>query len=521
MVTLVLPFLLSLGLSFLLTPLARHLAHRWGFTDKPDGRRKLHARAVPVAGGVAVLLASLTTVLVLVFTEICPWSEAFHEQASQWLGLAAASILIAGVGFVDDWKRLRGRHKLVGQLLAVAILIATGLVIDTVRIAGLEFDLGVMAIPFTALFLLGTINSLNLLDGMDGLLGTVSMIVILAFAGMAAMEGRWTTASVAVIVAGSVLGFLRYNLPPAIIYLGDAGSMLLGLVVGVLAVKSSVDGPASMALATPLTILAIPILDTLAAICRRKLTGRSIYTTDRGHLHHCLLRQGFSKVGALCVVCLFCLLTVAGAFLGVWLGSDWPALVTALSVAVLLVRLRWFGHGEALLVRERLKNLVGSLLTLRPSSGPMHSAICLQGSGNWTELWERFTQCAEALTLRTMRLDINAPCLQESFNARWDNCLPVDIHAEDAEAGPKLWNTALPLVWRGQTVGRLEVSGARAGIPVWRKIAALARLVDEIENAFYRIADPAGHGHRSATDGHARRLGVEAMREVGVAEVVA
>jgi UDP-GlcNAc:undecaprenyl-phosphate GlcNAc-1-phosphate transferase len=301
---------------------------------------------------------------------------------------------------------------------------------------------------------------------------------------MAAMEGKWATACVAATLAGSLLGFLRYNLPPATIYLGDTGSMLLGLVIGSLAINSSLKGPETVALAAPVAILAIPILDTLAAIFRRKLTGRSIYTTDRGHLHHCLLRQGFSKARVLHVVSLFCLLAAAGAYLSITLGSEWLALLAAFTVAVILVHLRWFGHGEVLLVGDRLKGLACSLLQLRRSGGPRHSAIRLQGSAAWTDLWGSLTQSAEEMALKMMHLDINAPALHESFNGRWIN--PCQ---EDAEAGLSIWNVAIPLVWRDQTVGRLEVSGVRDNQPIWMKVAMMTKLLDELEPTLCKIAD--------------------------------
>jgi len=256
-------FAVSLVSSILLTPLVRALASRYGLTDKPDQRRKLHGQTIPVAGGLAVLLASLATLFIMLAADLCPWSEQFYQQASQWLGLAGAAIIISCVGVIDDWGYLRGRHKLIGQVLAITVLVSTGLVVKTVRLAGLELELGILAIPFTAFFLLGAVNSLNLLDGMDGLLSTVALIVTLAFAGMAAMSGdREATACVAVTIAGALLGFLRYNFPPATIYLGDTGSMLIGLVIGSLAIRSSLKGPATVALAAPLAILAIPILDT-------------------------------------------------------------------------------------------------------------------------------------------------------------------------------------------------------------------------------------------------------------------
>jgi len=507
-------FALSLGLSLLLTPLARALASRFGLTDKPDERRKLHDQAIPVGGGVAVLLASLATIGVMLLVDTWrgelyeqvslwlapPWwdidiidfgRKEFNEHRTLWLGLALASIFISGVGILDDRGYLRGRYKLLGQLFAIAILINAGLVVDKISIASIQEDpipLGIWSIPFTAFFLLGAINSLNLLDGMDGLLSTVALIVTLTFAGIAVMGNRWVPACVAVTIAGALLGFLRYNLPPASIYLGDAGSMLIGLAIGSLAIQSSLKTQATFALAAPVAILVIPILDTTAAIFRRKLTGRSIYTTDRGHLHHCLLRQGFSKGMVLVFVAIFCLWAAGGAYLSIKLNIEWLALLAALTVAIALISMRWFGYGEMLLIGDRLKGLAASFVRSRGSLGPHHSAILLQGSGAWADQWATLTEAAEEMALKAMRLDINAPALHESYHGRWVN--PCD--EEDTEAGDTSWNVAIPLLWRGQTVGRLEVSGGRDDQPVWQKIATLTKLVDELEQILCKIADDTG-----------------------------
>jgi UDP-GlcNAc:undecaprenyl-phosphate GlcNAc-1-phosphate transferase len=507
-------FALSLGLSLLLTPLARALASQFGLTDKPDERRKLHDQAIPVGGGVAVLLASLATIGVMLLVDAWrgelyeqvsqwlapPWwdlgiivsgGNEFHDHLTLWLGLALASIFICGVGILDDRGYLRGRYKLLGQLVAIGILINAGLVVETIGIASIQenpIPLGIWSIPFTAFFLLGAINSLNLLDGMDGLLSTVALIVTLAFAGMSVMGDKWFTACVAVTIAGALLGFLRYNLPPASIYLGDAGSMLIGLVIGSLAIKSSLKGPACFALAAPVAVLVIPILDTTAAIFRRKLTGRSIYTTDRGHLHHCLLRQGFSKEMVLLFVAIFCLWAAGGAYLSITLNKEWLALLAALTVALALISMRWFGYGEMLLIGDRLRGMAASVVRSRGSIGPHHSAIQLQGCGAWTDQWATLTEAAEEMALKAMRLDINAPALHESYHGRWVN--PCD--EEDTEGGDTSWNVAIPLLWRGQTVGRLEVSGGRDDQPVWQKIATLTKLVDELEQILCKIADDAG-----------------------------
>src|SRR5262249_20696536 len=190
---------------------------------------------------------------------------------------------------------LRGRYKLLGQVFAVGAVLAYGVRVEAVHLFAWRIELGWFAVPFTLFWLLGAINSLNLLDGMDGLLGTVGTIVSLAIAALAAVPGHWAEAAVAATLAGALLGFLRYNWPPATIFLGDAGSMLIGLVIGVLAIRCSLKGTATVALATPMALLIIPIFDTAAAIVRRKLTGRSIYSTDRAHLHHCLLRRALPR----------------------------------------------------------------------------------------------------------------------------------------------------------------------------------------------------------------------------------
>ena len=125
----------------------------------------------------------------------------------------------------------------------------------------------------------------NLIDGMDGLLGIVGGIALASLAVIVAMTGHVFAATVALALAGAVLGFLWWNLPPATVYMGDSGSMLIGLVIGAVAIPTSLKGPATVALSAPLAILVLPIFDTTAAVVRRKLTGRGLATADRGHLH--------------------------------------------------------------------------------------------------------------------------------------------------------------------------------------------------------------------------------------------
>lgn len=471
--TVIFTFCTSFALSLILTPLARRIATRLGLVDVPDSRRKLHARPVPVAGGVAILISGILALGVVLCLHH-PLSQQLQEQGLNLIGLLVAALVICAVGVADDFGWMRGRHKLLGQLFAVSILMAFGVLVRNISIFEWHLELGLLALPFTALFLLGAINSLNLLDGMDGLLGTVGLIVSLAMAVMAAMNDRWESAWVALALAGGILGFLRYNYPPASIFLGDSGSMLIGLVIGVLAITSSLKAVATASLAAPVALLTIPFFDTFAAILRRKLTGRSIYTTDLGHLHHVLQRRGLTTYGTLAVVAILCLVTVAASLGSLLLRNELFALLGAIAVMVIMVVTGLFGHAEMSLLHQRVRSFARSFLRSRPQAEPHHSEVRLQGSVDWSELWSEIIEYGKQLNLSMARLDVNAPAINEGYHARWNR-----DHQETEDA--VVWHTEIPLVCQGRTVGRLEIIGRRDDEPVWQRIALLAKLVQEIE----------------------------------------
>ena len=337
----------------MLTPMVRALAVRNGLVDAPDGRRKLQARPIPLGGGLAILLSAIAGVLLEIFVSGREPGTAWQADSlldtprslSMLIGLGIAALGISALGLVDDARGLRGRHKLLGQITVVGIVLASGVVIRSVNVFGFEFNLGVFAFPLTAFFLLGAINSLNLLDGMDGMLSCIGLIICLAIAIIAAMMANWTAACVAAALAtGALLGFLRYNLPPASIFMGDCGSMLVGLAIGVVAIEGSLKGPAAVALAAPLALLTLPILDTSAAVLRRKLSGRSVFISDRGHLHHCLLRSGLSTPRALVWVAALSVITLLGAVASVAWHAQWIAVASVIAVFLILIATRLFGH---------------------------------------------------------------------------------------------------------------------------------------------------------------------------------
>lgn len=479
----------------IITPWVRSAALRFGLVDVPDGRRKMHVRPIPVAGGVAILISSI-----LVFVSLFVFQDSInsilkHDEARggfgavvevrpELIGLAIAAAIIGVVGVLDDLIGLGGRHKLLGQIVAVTVVITSGVSIQNLSIFGYDWDLGPLSIVITAFWLLGAINSLNLIDGMDGLLGSVGCIVCGTFAALAYMNGQWQAAFLATTVAGALLGFLFFNFPPASIFLGDCGSMLVGLVVGVLGIESSLKGAAAVSLAAPMALLVVPIFDTSAAIVRRKLTGRSIYTTDRGHLHHQLLDSGMSNRQVLLFVGGLCLVAAGGALASQALKNQLVALLSVLVVVTLLVVTRLFGHAEFLLVKERVIDFLGGFRRGQRSGHVHQHSVRLQGSADWQEMWRNVTASAAEMKFQSVCLDVNAPQLKEGYHARWGRV------KSDLET-PCYWRTEVPLTANSQIIGRLEVVGVRNGEPLQHAIANVGQLVDELERAMGLLTAPA------------------------------
>lgn len=511
----------AFGLCLVVTPAIRALANRWGLVDNPDGRRKIHKSPIPVAGGVAVYITA-SLVLMVALWKLPTWWHALGDPEFRWVRLRgllaldarqfrfaclfAAATVIAIVGVIDDSRGLRGRYKLLGQILAVLIVIFGGVRVDSIRIFGVDVQFGVMAVPFTMFWLLGAINSLNLIDGMDGLLGSVGFIACATIGALAFMNGNFAAACVAVTMAGALLGFLWYNFPPAAIYLGDAGSMLIGLVVGTLSIEASLKGTALALGTVPIALMIVPIVDTSAAIIRRKLTGRSVYTTDRGHLHHVLMSGGLSNHKVLLVVGLMSTLAGAAALVSQWRQNELYAVGAAAGIVIVLVVSRLFGHAEFVLVKEKLFAVIASTRRSRQHGDARQMKVHLQGTANWNELWRDLTSSAETLLLQTLCLDVNAPAIQEDFHARWDR----RRRSEDDGTPTGFWRVEIPLSYNHQTIGRLEVIGLRDEDSAWQKLAALAKIVEDVESAIAGMAgkkvavrpSPAS-SLRTAEDAHA------------------
>jgi UDP-GlcNAc:undecaprenyl-phosphate GlcNAc-1-phosphate transferase len=463
----------GIGFGFALTRIGRGLALRVGLVDLPDRQRKIQSRPMPVVGGMAVLAAAVLSlvVTVLLIPEISAGLAAHQRQT---FGLLGGAVLIVAVGVADDRFNFRARYKLLGQLAAILVLIVGGgFVIERVGVFGIMIELGPAAIPCTALWLLACVNALNLIDGMDGLLGIVGGIALVSLALIVAMTGYFFEATVALALAGAVIGFLWWNLPPASVYMGDSGSMLIGLVIGAVAIPTSLKGPATVALSAPLAILVLPMFDTTAAVIRRKLTGRGLATADRGHLHHVLMRNGLTARRVLVVVGVLGLVAAGGALASTALHNDLFALIAAGGVVAALIAGKLFGNAELRLIHKRIAAAMRHVWPGRGGNRPWELAIRLQGSADWDHVWEDLTGVADRLNLQTIGLDVNAPAMHENYHARWDR--------PGGRSEAFLWRLEIPLLMNGLPIGRLAVSAERDDQSIADALEVLVKMVEQAE----------------------------------------
>jgi len=463
----------------LITPYIARLATRTGAVDRPDGHRKNQTVPVPRGGGVAVGLAVFAAIPVALYF-VGPLDP--PSTAWLWRALVPSVVILILIGIVDDFFTLTGIYKLVGQVLAVSVLIAAGAQFDRISVFGVLIPLGDFRIPFTLFFCLGAINAFNLIDGVDALASSSGAIVCSTLGIITASQGHVASSIVCFALAGALVGFLRYNIAPAKVYLGDTGSMLIGLIVAAVAIDSSIKQKAAFVLSVPLAICAIPILDAGAALVRRVTTGQSVFTADRGHLHHALLLRGWSVNKTVLIIVGLTTLTCGSALVSYFTGNDLFAFVVALGVILTLAIARVFGHAEAALVAKQSLSLGRKLVSrgVRRPAPELESAVQLQGSRKWQTLWLALREAAPTYNLAGLTLQISIPNLHESFFASWKR--------NDCEAPGEGWRTTLPLMLEDRSIGKLSIVGATAGAQAVTDMQQFFEFLDALHADIARIA---------------------------------
>jgi UDP-GlcNAc:undecaprenyl-phosphate GlcNAc-1-phosphate transferase len=265
-----------------MTPFVKKLAFIVGATDRPNPR-KVHQKIMPRLGGLAIYISFLIGI--------------YFQRP---LSVNSSAIILGGaiivlIGFFDDIFELSAKIKLIGQLAAAFTVVFLGdLQIGFINLPfDGRLDFGYLSIPFTILWIVGITNAINLIDGLDGLAAGVSSIALITISGMALITGNIYVVAVSSILLASTLGFLIYNFHPAKIFMGDTGALFLGYMISVLSLLGY-KNVTFISLIVPIIILGVPISDTFFAILRRIINKQPLSAPDKSHLHHCMLRLGFT-----------------------------------------------------------------------------------------------------------------------------------------------------------------------------------------------------------------------------------
>jgi UDP-GlcNAc:undecaprenyl-phosphate GlcNAc-1-phosphate transferase len=302
----------AMTISWLGTPIVLRLAEHVGAIDRPD-ERKIHIRPIPRLGGVAVFVAFILALLVQAVVN----SEVSSSWVMQREGITffVALLFMFLLGIWDDMKTLKAIEKLFVQIILSSLVYAAGFRVSNIphsMIASLT-QIGAIDFLITTLWIVGVTNAINLIDGLDGLASGVSSIASMTIFTVSLINGDPATAIVAIMLAGALVGFLRYNFYPAKIFLGDSGSLFVGFALAVLAIQCSRQAFSEHVLTVPILVLGVPIVDTLLAMVRRFLksflpkqqgsdslltTLKSIFSPDRSHVHHRLIARGLSHMRA-------------------------------------------------------------------------------------------------------------------------------------------------------------------------------------------------------------------------------
>ena len=338
-------FAVALVVTLATTPFAKWVATRLGAIDYPSSRR-INKVPIPRMGGIAMFFGLVAALIVQYCGTLAfDWPSAFISHPSlniNYWGLGVAVLVVFLTGLVDDAHSLKPTQKLAGQVIAAIIAAASGLVIgNIVNPLGVgEISLGWLAYPITVVYLVAFANIINLIDGLDGLAAGISGIVSLSLFGLTLLSGRIDAAALAIATAGACLGFLRYNFHPAKIFMGDSGALMLGFVLGIISLLGVTRTAALTTLIVPLIVAGVPIIDTFAAIVRRRRGGVPIDQADKGHIQHRLIQEGFDQRQAALLIYAWSALLSLGAFIitQVQVGPRIVIFFLLLGVSYLFVR---------------------------------------------------------------------------------------------------------------------------------------------------------------------------------------
>ena len=336
-------FMIAFMTSFMMTPQTIKLAKKLGAVDSPKDERRINKITMPRLGGLAVIAGFIVSIvyLLIVMTIESNIDLARDNYYTKLIGFALGGLVICAVCFYDDIKDVKAIFKLIAQIIAAIIVVKSGIIIDSINIPFLNIDTEheLFYQILTVCWIIGITNAMNLIDGLDGLSTGISIISCVSLLIIFSLNGS-PLISIILITAlcGSLVGFLPYNFNPAKTFIGDTGSNFLGYCLSIISILGIAKTYTAIVIVAPLIVLALPLFDTVFAIIRRLINGKSlkaIIEPDANHLHHKMLQKGFTQKQA--VLILYGFSATLGMFAIILMESGiWKALSFALIIVVII-----------------------------------------------------------------------------------------------------------------------------------------------------------------------------------------
>ncbi len=449
--------------------LHKNWALRVGWVDKPDSVRKQQRAPIPTSAGAPGALCFLMGACLFYFFDASEVRDSFESvrQVVAFSSLLVATSILVLVGFVDDRRELSGKVKLFCQFAVAVAFLGVSLKYKTIDFSAYSTFVSCVCVCAVIFWILGAINSFNLLDGADGFLATFALCCTSTLALVARLRGLDFCEAMCWILVVSLCGFSFYNRPSAKVYMGDAGSLSLGFVVGVLSLsvflvdnQTFINDDGAMQIKymfrpmSAICLLTLPIADSFFAIMRRHVLGRSLFAPDLAHLHHRLQRRfgkGFPTLGALVVIqaplCLF-------SYAGVYYRSEWiPTLGIALVLSALFFT-KIFGYEETTMTVVRA---YAKLTRLFGWSSRKVLFVAVQNDGRWRDFWKILSSRAQTYGCGYCSLAMNFPSAGISWFGELQNPQNPQNPQNLISLSSSYYGLALPLTVDRNVVGLLKI----------------------------------------------------------------
>jgi len=460
-------------IAMILTPILSRIAKARGIVDAP-GVRKVHDRPIPRIGGLAILVATLSLVLGVLWLHNTV-GAAFRQIRTHVLALLGAAVIMGLMGLVDDVRGLPARVKLAVQVLAAVAVCAFGIRIDEIGNGGIvSIKFGWLSWPVTVIWIVGITNAVNFIDGLDGLASGIAAMACGAIALFSLWSGQVVMAVLALALLGSLTGFLFFNFNPAKVFLGDGGTYFVGFTIAAASVLCAQKTAALVGLTLPVLALGVPIMDMLFSILRRVLERRSIMSADRQHIHHRLLRMGLRQRHVVLLIYLVTLLTAGIGTCMLIAGKAAPVLAL-LGLGILLIVFRLVG---AVRLRESIRIMYRNLVNAREARQDRqrfeNAQLMMREAPSFDARWKAVCTMAEDMGFEQVRLT-SPSGRAAALNLLWRRASQDEPHA-------RLVSVTIPLTLPNRSEsarlavtfkpnGSLEAAGTR--------VALFGRLIDE------------------------------------------